>query len=83
MKTKIEMQNDLIDAIIFEWHQKGFPLGYSKAQELINEYERQIKLLTNADVNVPVCECKNNFANYINQYNEKICYNCLGKIKSN
>lgn len=43
MKTKIEIQNELIDAII-DWNNKGNPIGYSKAQELINEYERQVKL---------------------------------------
>lgn len=50
MKTKIEKQNELIDAII-DWNNKGKTLGYSKAQELINEYERQVKLFSTLDVN--------------------------------
>lgn len=49
MKTKIEKQNELIDAII-DWNSKGRRLGYSKAQELINEYERQAKLFAIPDV---------------------------------
>ena len=43
MENKIELQNKLIDAIL-EWNSKGKTLGYSKAQELINEYERIVKL---------------------------------------
>ena len=49
MKTKIEIQNNLIDAIVY-WNAKGKTLGYSKAQELINEYERQVKLFAIPDV---------------------------------